>query len=187
MAGQLYARSRAMFIAAFSISSVVVVAGEPMREVATTGSRSGVVVSTESVPSDRWLSPWVSQRLSAPVADRLAAGYDLAVARLERLPACRALFTGLGSDGFEALSTTLYYPAELRQEHEVCRTADAYTVVGAAPTWLCRRFARVTDRRAALLVLHEALHHAGLDEWPHDRSAPSSESINDMVSEACGL
>jgi hypothetical protein len=187
MAGPLHAGSSAMFIAALSISSVIVAAGEPIGEIASTAPQDGAVVTTETEPSNRPFSPWVSRRLSAPVAERLAAGYDLAAAQLERLHECRALFTELGSDGFEALSTTLYYPAELRQEHEVCRRADAYTIVGGAPTWLCRRFARVTDRRAALLVLHEALHHAGLDEWPHDRTAQSSESINDMISEACGL
>ena len=129
----------------------------------------------------------MSRRLCAEVATKLERGYELAVEQLDRHTACRALFTKVGSDGLEMLSSTMYYPAEIRHEREICRRAEAFTIVGGAPTWLCRRFAQVSDRRAAVLVIHEALHHAGVDEWPHDRRAPTSEAISDMVSAACGL
>ena len=36
-----------------------------------------------------------------------------------------------------------------------------------------------------LVLIHEALHRAGLDEWPHDRSAMTSLAINTMVGESC--
>jgi len=41
--------------------------------------------------------------------------------------------------------------------------------------------------QAAMVVIHEALHHAGLPERPHDKKAMTSGQINDMVREACGL
>jgi hypothetical protein len=85
------------------------------------------------------------------------------------------------------LSTTLYYPAALKLERDLCRRAEGYTTVGGAPTFLCRRFSKLPDRRAAMVLIHEALHHAGLDERPHDPEGPSSREINDMVSEACRL
>jgi hypothetical protein len=70
-------------------------------------------------------------------------------------------------------------------EMRVCPSALAYTLVGGAPTWLCRRFARLSDERAAAILLHEALHHAGMDEWPHDPQAAPASAINELVEDAC--
>jgi hypothetical protein len=42
-----------------------------------------------------------------------------------------------------------------------------------------------TDK-AALVLLHEALHFAGLTEQPHDPRAMTSSEINDMVKDRCG-
>jgi hypothetical protein len=102
-------------------------------------------------------------------------------------PQCRALFAELGTDGVRMLSTTLYYRAELKMEKRVCDRAYGYTLVGGAPTWLCRQFSRLSDRRAAVVLLHEALHHSGMDEWPHDPDGPTPAAIDEMVEEACGF
>jgi hypothetical protein len=69
------------------------------------------------------------------------------------------------------------------------RGADilAYTKVGGTPTWICRNFARISIESAAVAVIHEALHHAGLEERPHDRLAMSSVEITDMVKDKCGF
>jgi hypothetical protein len=182
-----HAGTTATILVVLAISSTIVAAGEPLGEAATTTTATEAVVSTRPDSPAAPPSPWISSQLDDAVARRLTAGFELAVTQLESHSECRQLFNELGSVGLEVLSTTLYYPAELRQEREACRRAEAYTAVGFAPTWLCRRFAKVSDRRAAVLVLHEALHHAGLDEWPHDRNSPSSASISRMVSEACGL
>ena len=63
----------------------------------------------------------------------------------------------------------------------------AQTYVGDAPTWICRRVTSYSDEQAALVVIHEALHHAGLTEKPHDRNAMSSGAINKMVGKSCNL
>jgi hypothetical protein len=69
------------------------------------------------------------------------------------------------------------------------RQADniSYTKVGAAPTWICRNFASVSDEMASITIIHEALHHAGLPERPGDKTAMSSVEITEMVRKACGF
>jgi hypothetical protein len=69
----------------------------------------------------------------------------------------------------------------------VCRRACAVTAVGKRPVKLCRHFAQLSDSHAAMIVIHEALHLAGLTEYPHDPDAMSGVAINRMVTEACDL
>lgn len=132
-------------------------------------------------------SPWISSKVPMPVRSRLAASHQLAARSLAEKAQCRDLFLDLGTDGYEALASTLYYPASEAQEKQVCRGAWGYTTVGAAPTFLCRRFSRLSDRRGALVLIHEALHRAGMGEWPQDPDALASSAINDLVANACGL
>ncbi len=63
----------------------------------------------------------------------------------------------------------------------------AFTSLGSAVTRLCPGFARLDDERAAVILLHEALHRAGLDEWPHDPDGLTPQGINELVREGCGL
>ena len=46
---------------------------------------------------------------------------------------------------------------------------------------------RPAAETAAVAVIHEALHHAGLTEAPHDRLAMTSIEITEMVEDACGF
>ena len=131
--------------------------------------------------------PWVSRTVAPPLHSKLEAAFRLAARQLRTEPTCRELFSELGTDGVEVLSATLYYPASLEMERRVCPHANAYTVVGGAPTWVCRRTLLLSDRRVARILVHEALHHAGIDEQQHDPSAPSSADLNDLVEAACGL
>jgi hypothetical protein len=41
--------------------------------------------------------------------------------------------------------------------------------------------------RAAMTVIHEALHHGGLREAPADPDAMNAREINTMVLHACGF
>lgn len=160
---------------------------------AVTNSRAGA-----GPPPEQRFAPWVHPAMPEAVRARLESGFDLALDRLHELPACRALFERLGADPFATLATGLYFPVDsYRREVEVCgrnlaassRGAEnlAYTTVGGAPTFLCRHFARVSTETAAVAVIHEALHHAGLSEWPGDRLAMTSAEITAMVEEACGF
>ncbi len=133
------------------------------------------------------LAPRINRRVPSRVRSTLEAGFELAVQKLSQEPACRDLFADLGANGLETLSNTLYYQADIKMEQRVCPRAFGFTVVGGAPTWVCQRFARLNDRRAAAVLLHEALHHAGMDEWPHDPDGSAPGEIDDLVAEACGF
>jgi hypothetical protein len=134
------------------------------------------------------IEPWIHGGMPDGMRTRLESGFELAVSRVREVPECRALFTDLGADALETLRTGLYFPiGSHRKEKAVCGRAVAYTNVGAAPTFLCRQFAKLSDKRAAMFVIHEALHHAGLPEQPHDRTAMTSREINTMVTNACQL
>jgi hypothetical protein len=131
--------------------------------------------------------PRISSRVASNVRARLEAGFDIALDRLHRRAECRELFAELGEDGVGVLSRTLYYPADLAHERQLCHGALAFTMVGAAPTWVCHRVCRLPDHAVAVMLLHEALHHAGLDEWPHDPRGLRPRAIDRRVRRACGL
>ena len=163
---------------------------------ATAGAAAVVAVAPAAGRSPR-IAPWIHPSMPDNVRARLEAGFELAVERVGHIETCGQLFTRLGADGLEMLATGLYFPVDsYRREVEVCgrntaassRGADtlAYTTVGGAPTFLCRHFARVSTETAAVALIHEALHHAGLTERPRDRLAMSSAEITEMVEAACG-
>lgn len=122
------------------------------------------------------------------VSLNLRRAYPVALARLVREPACRALFDGLATDGSDALRRTLYYPPEALGVERVCLCgSNAFTAVGRVQTGLCPRFASLPVERAALVLIHEALHLAGLDESPQTPGGISSTEINDRIADNCGL
>jgi hypothetical protein len=164
------------------------------------GGAAPVAVAAVAVAGAAWsedpIKPWIHPAMPESVSARLEAGFELAVERVREVESCGDLFTSLGADGLEMLTTGLYLPVDShRREVEVCgrnsatsskgATNLAYTNVGGAPTWICRHFARVSNETAAVAVIHEALHHAGLTEQPHDRMAMTSIEITRMVTRAC--
>jgi len=133
------------------------------------------------------VAPRINRKVPPRLRSTLESGFELAVQKLSQEPMCRDLFEDFGVDGLNMLSTTLYYQADLKMEKQLCPRAVAFTVVGGAPTWVCEQFAKLNDRRAAKVLLHEALHHAGMDEWPHDPEGLTPSAIDDLVEQACGL
>jgi len=144
------------------------------------------------------VEPWIHHKMDPGVREKLEAGFDLAVKRVREIEACAGLFTRLGADGIHMLKTGLYLPVHsYRHEIVVCGRNPAtnswgakilaYAKVGGTPTWICRHFSRVSTETAAIAVIHEALHHAGLPERPHDRMAMSSIEITEMVTTECGF
>jgi hypothetical protein len=132
--------------------------------------------------------PTYSPTLPGKSRMKLLKGYSLAFDRVRTQPGCRGLFADLGSDGLEMLERTLYLPASRKSEFRICNWASrAFTRVSSDVTMLCRNFQDLPDRVAAMLLIHEALHFAGLDDEKHDPEMPSSEEINRMIERACGL
>jgi hypothetical protein len=156
------------------------------------------VTATGALPHEVAITPFIHPSMAPHIRAKLEAGLELAVERLREVQTCRDLFTRLGADWPEMLNTSLYLQVDsYRREVQVCgRTAAAnpwgakkrilaFTSAGAPSTWLCRNFAWVSAETAAVVVIHEALHHAGLTEWPVDRTAMTSVEINRMVRKAC--
>ena len=81
----------------------------------------------------------------------------------------------------------MYYAPKANVESRFGRRSYALTEVGGRVTWVCQGFAELTDHRAAMVVIHEALHYAGLTEAPLDPAGMRSPEINAMVEEACAL
>jgi len=152
---------------------------------------AGAIVPGSIRDRDDWRTN-IDRRISAEMSqknrDQLIVALDLAVERVQKMEECHDLFTDLGADPIVTLSRVTFYPMGRREAlPDMCRGVDAYTMVGGGPTWLCRDFWRLTDTRAAMIIIHEALHHAGLTEWPKDPDGMRSVAINRMVAERCGL
>ena len=137
--------------------------------------------------SGRGSGPWISDRLPTHVHRKIELAVKLAVERLNDSPSCASLFSELGQDGAAVIRETLFYPASVLMERRICWRAYAYTQVGVRPTWICRRMWLLSVSRFALVILHEALHHAGLQEWPQTTTAHDSHSITGRVATACGF
>jgi len=142
--------------------------------------------------------PWIHPKMPERVRTTLELGFDIAVDRVRNVESCNALFEALGSDGLEMLAKGLYFPVDSYwREVEVCGRCSAagprigrnlaYTTVGGPSIWICRHFGRIVPEKAAAAMIHEALHHAGLTEKPHDRTAMSSIEISRVVRDACGF
>jgi hypothetical protein len=85
------------------------------------------------------------------------------------------------------LDSALHFPANPYKETERCRGAAAYTHVGGPATRVCQRFAAMSDEAAAAVLIHEALHHAGLGELPCYQDAGTSADIDHSVRRHCGF
>jgi hypothetical protein len=46
---------------------------------------------------------------------------------------------------------------------------------------------RLPRERLATILIHEALHHAGMSEAPFDPQAPTAREITRMVKRSCAL
>jgi hypothetical protein len=112
--------------------------------------------------------------------------FEIAVQRVQEVESCSDLFEQLGVDAMETLDRAVYMPVFSR--HKVKKTCGrnlAYTFVGAPSTFICPKFERVSDQHAAMVLIHEALHTAGLEEAPTNPGAKTSQQINSMVAKNC--
>ncbi len=123
------------------------------------------------------------------VERKLQYAYPLALQRVREVDTCRDLFAKLGADGVATLDATLYRPAESERELEICSftSALAFTGIGRSHTRLCDSFGGQARQTAAMILIHEALHSAGMSERPHDPTALNSVQINRLVRTSCNL
>jgi hypothetical protein len=132
--------------------------------------------------------PRISAEMSSKNREKLIVAFGIAFERVRDVPECGDLFTELGADATVTLDRISVYPIGRHEaKPNVCRSSIAYTFVGGGPTWICRKYWRLSDKQAAMVVIHEALHHAGLTERPRDPDGMTAAAINGMVTKRCGL
>ena len=132
--------------------------------------------------------PKIEKGMSAKDAFALKIAYRGAIKRLEKDESCGALFDDLNLDGLQALGRTRYQPVRSAAERAYCVDGvDAYTAVGRDLVMICRQFHTLSRRTKAAVLIHEALHTAGMSEAPHDPAGMTPEEINEIVEKACAL
>ena len=124
---------------------------------------------------------------NALVIRRLYEGYGIALRKVHKVDGCANLFSRLGADGIEVLSGTTYTFARSKRAAEICADANAFTTVGGSTVWICGGFGWLTEKDAAKVLIHEALHGAGLGEQPSDPDGPTVDEIDKMVKKKCGF
>jgi hypothetical protein len=168
--------------------NVVDVRGQPLVEVSDDRVRDSVV--TASAPELDAIEPRIQGYLDGHLRDELKVAFRIADHRLRDFPRCSQLFDDLGADGGARLRATRYQSAVEVGGERICRRGAgvaAFTAVGNPRTIICPGFGRLDVKKAAVIVLHEALHFAGLPESPPTPGAMNSSEINDRIADRCGL
>ena len=84
------------------------------------------------------------------------------------------------------METSFYVAPSVGERRELCvGGVTAFTQVGSRVTRLCPSFGDLDREAAALLLIHEALHSAGMPESPSSAGALTPSEINRMVKRAC--
>lgn len=133
------------------------------------------------------IEPWIHHSMPECLKTKVETAFEIAAQRMRDVPECAQLFTPFEADGLELLAETLYFPAGLYNQTTRCRHSFAITLVGGKTTWMCRKATFHSDERVAMALIHEALHHAGLPEYPQKPTAMLSGEINNMVMASCDL
>ena len=169
---------------------IMLVAGHLLAAGAYAGDASRVVPHRAAAKKTKSSvrKPQIGPRMGAEDSFAFKFAYRGAIKRLEKNEACRALFDGLNIDGLQALGRSRYQPAQSAAERAHCvGGVAAYTAVGANRVMICSHFHRLHRRTKAAVLIHEALHSAGMTEAPLDPDAMTATEIETMVEDACSL
>lgn len=143
---------------------------------------------TAMVADFEWPEPRIAPGMASNHRFTFNAAFREALERIHEYEACRGLFAGLNLDGIRALRLTRYRSAESKSDLAHCRRgAKAVTGVGRGQTRICATFARLSRNAKATILIHEALHTAGMSESPQDPAAPTAREITLSVKSACAL
>lgn len=122
------------------------------------------------------------------VEDTLREAFPQALQKVREVPTCRPLFEEFALSGNQRLTTTLYAPPNQSRTVDSCeKGALAFTHVGSSITHLCDGFGGLSLDQATIVLIHEALHYAGMEEAPSYEDARTSREINELVFDRCGF
>ena len=181
----MLAVGRFLAAAAHAADTVDVVASNAVAPAATTTALGATSTDTGT---ETICKPTISTKVSVKNRQKISDAFELALERVHEVPECRELFAKHDAEGTATLGRVIFLPIGRAQARgDVCRDVSAYTMVGGGPVRVCRDFSRLSDSQAAMVIIHEALHHAGLTEYPQDPKGMTSQEINGMVAKQCGL
>lgn len=153
---------------------------EPAEAVSVNSGRAAASTGVASV------RPKVDGYLPEPIWVRLGSAFRNALGRVQAIASCSALFTSRRADGAELLRRASFADAVSEKDRNTCaRGAAALTEVRGRRITLCPRFGTLAPSAAALVLIHETLHLAGMGEKPPDPAAPTSAEINLLVKSRC--
>jgi hypothetical protein len=114
---------------------------------------------------------------------------EVALDRLGERVECRELFAGQGADGARLLLGAWYRRAAPEEAGGLCeKGAAAFTGMRSGRVAICAdNFLKLGRHYRAVVLLHEALHVAGVGQAPHHPGAQTSREIDWMVRHSCGL
>jgi hypothetical protein len=135
------------------------------------------------------LRPEARGSLPGLVLHKINGGRSMAHRHLSRYPSCSGLFQELNADGGAILALSRFEMASARDERRWCdRGAVMLTHVGGGVVRICGGgLERLGRGDVTALLLHEALHHAGLTESPADPQAEIPREITRRVRQSCRL
>ena len=95
---------------------------------------------------------------------------------------------GLHADGTQILAAVEFVAVTIELAGDACSRTEvaAFTTVAGRKVWLCPHFGDLNVPAAAMILIHEALHAAGLTERPRDPSGLLPPEINRLVAASCG-
>jgi hypothetical protein len=144
--------------------------------------------STRNKAKSSIRKPQIGRSMEPDTGFKLKVAFRGAISKIEKDESCRALFDNLVVNGLQALGRSRYQPPQSPWEWSQCsRSVAAYTVVGSNRVVICDHFHRLDRRAQSAVLIHEALHTAGMSETRVDSDAMTAEAITDMVEEACSL
>ncbi len=130
--------------------------------------------------------PAVRGNLVAPVQRQLALAFGLAQSNIRANAGCSALFGRFGKNGNDLLASIEFEGANFEKLGDPCRSGvAAFTQVGRRLIRLCPSFATLSLPAAAVILIHEGLHSAGMSEKPFDPNGLKPQEINRLVAASC--
>ena len=131
--------------------------------------------------------PTVHGNLPGPVRRQLTLGFRLAAEEIRRTPSCSALFSRFHADGVQLLAALDFEASTSAVLGDTCSRVGvtAFTTVGGRKVRLCPHFGDLEVPAAAMILIHEVLHAAGLTERPADPHGLLPQEINRLVAVNC--